>query len=59
MAVLQNVLSAAFDCVSHSSFLYKLRVVGVCSAVFDFIAGFLRGGVQMMVVDVDAAFVLH
>ena len=51
LAVVQIDFSAAFDRVSHSGFLYKLRDVGVGGAVFDVIAGFLSGRVQRVVVD--------
>ena len=37
--------SAAFDRVSHSGLLYKLRDVGVGGAVFCVFAGFLSGTV--------------
>ena len=43
--------SAAFDPVSHSGILHKLRDVGVGGAVFDVIAGFLSSRVQRVVID--------
>ena len=48
---MQIDLSAAFDRVSHSGLLYKLQDVGVGGAVFDVIAGSLRGRAQRVVVD--------
>ena len=50
-SVVQIDLSAVPDHVSHSGFLFKLCDVGVSYAAFDFIAGFLSGGVQKLVVD--------
>ena len=44
--VVQIDFSAAFDRVSHSDLLHKLRDVGVGGSVFDVIAGFLSGRVQ-------------
>ena len=43
--------SAAFDPVSHSGILHKLRDVGVGDAVVDIIAGFVSGKVYRIVVD--------
>ena len=48
---MQIDFSAAFDRVSHSGLLYKLRDVEVGGAVFDVIGGFLSGRVQRVVVD--------
>ena len=42
---------AAYDHVSHSGLLYKLRDVGVGSVVFEVIAGFSSGTEQRVVVD--------
>ena len=43
--------SAVFDSVSHFGLLYNLRDLGIGGAVFDVIAGFLTGTVEMVVVD--------
>ena len=43
LAVVQIDFSAAFDLISHSGLLYKLRDVGVGGAVFDVIAGRVQG----------------
>ena len=43
---MQIDLRAAFDRVSHSGLLYKLRDVGFGGAVFDVITGFSSGSVQ-------------
>ena len=51
LADVQNYFSAAFDRVSHSGILYKLRDVGVGDAVFDVFAGFLSDKLQRVVVD--------
>ena len=48
---MQVDFSAAFDCISHSGLLYKLRYVGVGGAVFDVIASFLSCRVQRVVFD--------
>ena len=42
----QIYFSAAFDRVSHSGLLFKLRDVGVDGAVINVIAGFMSGRVQ-------------
>ena len=46
IAVVQIDFSAAFDSVSHSYLLYKLRDVGVDGAIFDVPAGFSRSRVR-------------
>ena len=48
---MQIDFSAAFDRVSHSGLLYKLRDVRDGAAVFDVIACFLSDRVQRVVVD--------
>ena len=50
--MVQIEFCAAFDTISHSDVLYKLRDVGVGAAIFDVIAGrLLSGRVWMAVVD--------
>ena len=43
LAVVQIDFSVAFECVSRSGLLHKLRDVGVGDAIFDLTAGLLSG----------------
>ena len=56
---MQIDFSAAFDRVSHSGLLYKLRDVGVGGAVFDINAGFLVVKCRGLLLIVSAMRVLR
>ena len=52
LAVVHIYFSVAFNCVSHSGLLFKLRDVGVGGAIFNVKTDFLGSRVHRVVVDV-------